>query len=229
MKAMILAAGRGERMRPLTDVLPKPMLEVAGKPLLEHHISKLVAAGITEIVINLAWLGEKIEQYFQQGEKFGAHITYSWERSGALETAGGIIKALPLLSADNEAFLVVNGDIYCDFDFSALPLLADQTQAHFWLVDNPEHHPQGDFLLEGHSLANLDDAKSKASQSYTFSGIGMYKPSFFAEHLNQQVQALAPLMRKAIAQHQVTGQKLPGLWTDVGTPERLAQLNENVR
>lgn len=224
MKAMILAAGRGERMRPLTDTLPKPMLEVSNQPLLEHHIRKLVNVGITDIVINLAWLGEKIEHYFKNGEHFGANIIYSWEQEGPLETAGGIIKALPyLVASQDEPFLVVNGDIYIDYDFTHLPTLTSTQCAHFWLVENPKHNSQGDFLLDGNKVLNIGLPSSYPS--YTFSGVGLYRPSFFNKYLHQTVAPLAPLMKAAVKENKVTGKLLSGLWTDVGTPERLSQLN----
>ncbi len=235
MKAMILAAGRGERMRPLTDNTPKPLLKISGIPLIEHHLRKLAEVGITDIVINLAWLGDKIVEYFQDGSSLGVNICYSWERGGALETAGGIIKALPLLcsssSQDNnsqdEPFLVVNGDIYIDYDYQHLPQLTDSQLAHLWLVENPAHNQQGDFRLVGENVQNL--TQLNASPTYTFSGIGLYRPSFFDEHLTETVVPLAPLLRKAIDKQCVAGTLLSGLWTDVGTPERLKQLDKQLQ
>ncbi len=234
MKAMILAAGRGERMRPLTDNTPKPLLKISGIPLIEHHLRKLAEVGITDIVINLAWLGDKIVEYFQDGSSLGVNIRYSWERGGALETAGGIIKALPLLcsssSQDNnqdEPFLVVNGDIYIDYDYQHLPQLTDSQLAHLWLVENPAHNQQGDFRLVGGNVQNL--TQLNASPTYTFSGIGLYRPSFFDEHLTETVVPLAPLLRKAIDKQCVAGTLLSGLWTDVGTPERLKQLDKQLQ
>lgn len=227
MKAMILAAGRGERMRPLTDVCPKPLLKVNGKPLIEYHIENLIRAGITDIVINHAWLGSKIIEVLGKGERFGANIYYS-EEPKALETAGGIIKALPLLiESDNEPFMVINGDVYSDFDLRQMPVLTAEYQAHLMLVDNPSHNLKGDFSIEQGVLRNPHD---KSAQSYTFSGIALYRPSFFSNQstskAEQPVLPLAPLLRKAADQHDVSASILEGAWTDVGTPERLAFLNQ---
>jgi len=251
MKAMILAAGRGERMRPLTDTLPKPMLAVAGTPLIEHHIVKLASAGITDIVINHAWLGDKIESYLKDGSQWGVSITYSRETQGALETAGGIIKALPLLlntTDDNSPFLVVNGDVYTDFDFTEIPALSVDCLANIWLVKNPEHNIKGDFLLdEGDLNNNLDIADISKSAllnkvhniaakntlgtkctSFTFSGIGLYRPSFFTAQTSKNILPLGPLLREAADNLQLSGKLLTGHWTDVGTPERLNELNRMV-
>lgn len=234
MKAMILAAGRGERMRPLTDHLPKPLLKVAGIPLIEYHIKKLANIGVSDIVINLAWLGECIADYLQNGEKFGVNIQYSWEKNGALETAGGIIKALPKLAEKNEPFLVVNGDIYIDYDFSQLPKLTEQQQAHLWLVDNPAHNLSGDFFLKDGELQNKQQAEMKGETAlqqhcFTFSGIGLYRPSLFQAYLDNKVMPLAPILKAAMEKQQISGEKLSGLWTDVGTPERLQQLNKHIQ
>jgi len=235
MKAMILAAGRGERMRPLTDLTPKPLLKVSGIPLIEHHLRKLALVGITDIVINLAWLGDKIVEHFQDGSSLGVNIRYSWERDGALETAGGIIKALPLLCASkdhvnnnqDEPFLVVNGDIYIDYDYQDLPQLTSSQLAHLWLVKNPEHNQKGDFSLVDNNIQNVTQFNTLST--YTFSGIGLYRPSFFAKHLTETVVPLAPLLREAIDDKCVAGVVLSGLWTDVGTPERLALLNKQLQ
>ncbi|MDG1751019.1 MAG: nucleotidyltransferase family protein [Thalassotalea sp.] len=240
MKAMILAAGRGERMRPLTDHCPKPLLKIAGIPLIEYHITKLAKIGVTDIVINLAWLGESIVEYLQSGEKLGVNIHYSWEKKGALETAGGIIKALPYLTQNNEPFLVVNGDIYIDYDFSTLPLLNENQEAHLWLVKNPPHNLSGDFYLSDGFVMNKSVIEANAENEtadttglikkcFTFSGIGLYKPSLFQKYLNKKVMPLAPILKAAMETQQVTGELLTGLWTDVGTPERLKQLNENIQ
>ena len=228
---MILAAGRGERMRPLTDSCPKPLLKVAGMPLIEHHIRNLVAAGITDIVINLAWLGDKIVNYLQDGQQFGAQISYSRELSGALETAGGIIKALPLLSDSiNSPFLVVNGDIYCDVDFSTLPRLDKEQLAHICLVDNPSHNLKGDFCLLGNKVINPTELTNRAKDnSYTFSGIGLYRPEFFSADLSEKIFPLAPLLRQAADNQQLAGSVLHCNWVDIGTPERLTQLNQFVK
>ncbi|NQZ81618.1 MAG: nucleotidyltransferase family protein [Colwellia sp.] len=228
MKAMILAAGRGERMKPLTDHCPKPMLKVAGIPLIEHHIINLAQAGIKDIVVNHAWLGERIENHLKDGSQWGVTIQYSAERDGALETAGGIIKALPLLSSDNhdEPFLVINGDIFTDFSFNKLPTLADKMLAHLWLVTNPEHNLSGDFTFEDDLVGNKKPNKNKST--YTFSGIGLYRASFFnslRQNNNDDVLALGPLLRKKAELGKISGSLLTSAWTDVGTPERLVQLN----
>jgi len=233
MKAMILAAGRGERMRPLTDHCPKPLLKVNGIPLIEYHIKKLAAAGITDIVINLAWLGQTIVDYLQDGKAFGVNIQYSWEDDIALETAGGIIQALPLLmnkpnGDQQQPFLVVNGDVFCEYDFSQLPVLTPSTLAHLFLVPNPKHNLTGDFCLHSGVVTNLK-MKSE-SASFTYSGIGLYRVAFFQQFEQEKykkVQPLAPLLRVAAENKQITGQLLSGNWTDVGTPLRLQQLNEN--
>lgn len=225
MKAMILAAGRGERMRPLTDHCPKPLLAVDGKPLIEHHIVKLAAIGITDIVINYAWLGDKIRHYLQDGKQWGVNIIYSDESSGALETAGGIKKALPLLG--EAPFLVVNGDIYTDFDFNQLPELSADVDAHLWLVNNPEHNPQGDFALSDGKLVNK--ALENKDKCFTFSGIALYRPQFFHQSsLNTSVQPLAPMLRAAADQQKISATLLDNLWVDVGTPQRLSDLNKSL-
>ena len=224
MKAMILAAGRGERMRPLTDNIPKPLLKVAGKMLIEYHLEKLQAANISEIVINHAWLGDKIEQALGDGSRYGLNITYSAEKE-ALETAGGILNALPLLRGANndaDAFIVINGDIYCDYDFSKLPSSLSNL-AHLVLVNNPQHHPEGDFSLTA-SGAVEQDGQSKQ----TFSGIGVYHPDLFEGYQNGKL-ALAPILREAMAQHMVTGESYQGVWHDIGTPERLNELDLYLR
>lgn len=225
MRAMILAAGRGERMRPLTDTLPKPLIPVAGKPLIQWHIEKLVSVGITDIVINHAWLGARIERALGDGRQWGARIQYSPE-SVALETAGGIATALPLLGA--EPFLVINGDIWCDwspcaaFQISA-SLSNSAQQAWLLLVPNPDHNPAGDFGLTETGQVSLYGSVTH-SVTHTFSGIGVYKPALFAHTPPDQPAKLAPLLRAAIAQQTVLGQLHTGLWIDVGTPERLDTL-----
>ncbi|XQF93109.1 N-acetylmuramate alpha-1-phosphate uridylyltransferase MurU [Pseudoalteromonas espejiana] len=216
MKAMILAAGRGKRMMPLTQSMPKPMLKVATKPLIEHHINNLKAAGITDIVINLAWQGDKIKSYFKNGADFGVNIEYSQEVEGGLETAGGIIQALPLLG---ETFIVINGDVYTDYDVSALTQLhLNSGEAHIVLVENPAHNPDGDF-----ALSHL----APESQKYTFSGISRYHADFF-NGLNEGVCALGPILREKLTQHCISTELYIGQWDDIGTPERLAQLNERI-
>lgn len=217
--AMILAAGRGERMRPLTDTLPKPLLQVHNKALIEYHIEGLVKTGCQRIVINHAWLGDKIVEALGDGKRYGVNLLYSKEFS-ALETAGGIIQALPLLCqrSDEQEFTVVNGDVFTDFDFDDLPPVLTQSDAHLVMVDNPEHNPQGDFSLSDGQLAEGGEAK------FTFSGIARYSRRFFAEQ-TQGIKPLAPMLRHAMQQGCVTGQLHKGQWTDVGTPERLAKLN----
>ncbi|MEE9493004.1 MAG: nucleotidyltransferase family protein [Gammaproteobacteria bacterium] len=213
MKAMILAAGRGKRMRPLTDQTPKPLLDVGGKKLIEYHIQALARAGIHELVINTAWLGEQIQRYLGNGHQYDVSIRYSPESDGALETAGGIARALPLLG--DQAFIVVNGDIWTDFDFSSLQ--PPTGLAQLVLVDNPAHHPEGDFSLQQKQL----EAGGKAR--LTFSGIGVYQPGLF-ENLPAQRYPLGPLLRNAMQRQEVTGIHHTGQWFDIGTVERLAQL-----
>jgi len=226
MRAMILAAGRGERMRPLTDSTPKPLLVAGGQPLIVWHIRALVAAGIQEIVINHAWLGDRIEAALGSGAQFGARIRYSAE-AVPLETAGGIAKALPLLGS--QPFLVVNGDVWCDWDFSAAAaraaeLDADQQQAWLLLVPNPPHHPEGDFHLQADGRVTL-----AASPRLTFAGIGVYHPALFAGIAPAARMQLAPLLVQAMARDAVCGDRHAGMWTDVGTPQRLADLDTWLR
>ena len=221
MKAMILAAGRGERMRPLTDHTPKPLLPVAGKPLIVWHLEKLAAAGFREVIINHAHLGEQIEQTLGNGEKWGLTIHYSPEPPGALETAGGIAKALPLLG--NEPFLVVNGDVWCDLDFTRLQKPAG-SQAHLLLVANPAHHTRGDFSL---NLGQVGLAQG--GDTCTYAGIGIFTPAMFASVPPGQAMKLRPLLDTAIAAGQLSGEFFAGHWVDVGTPERLATLDQELR
>ncbi|MHB1188190.1 N-acetylmuramate alpha-1-phosphate uridylyltransferase MurU [Thiobacillus sp.] len=228
---MILAAGRGERMRPLTDQTPKPLLVVGGKPLIVWHIEHLRAAGFTHIVINHAHLGEQIEAALGNGAALGVSIEYSREAS-ALETAGGIATALPLIESD--VFPVVNGDIYCEFDFSRLAeplarLAAGHDQAHLVLVDNPPHHPQGDFVLDGGRVTNADIPLTQHPARFTFSGIGIYHRALFAHTTPGEKAPLAPLLRFAIDAGRASGEHFAGRWVDVGTPERLQQLDESLR
>jgi len=224
MRAMILAAGRGERMRPLTDHTPKVLLEAGGKPLLQWHVEKLAQVAIEPIVINHAWLGEQIERRLGDGSRFGTRLVYSRERE-ALDTAGGIANALPLLG--DEPFLVINGDVFTDLDFASLrphwhALRAGHLLAHLLLVDNPPHHMAGDFALSG------DRVHSEGEPRLTFSGIGLYHPDLFAAVVPGQPAPLAPLLRTAMTRAAVTGQRYPGLWVDVGTPERLEDLNRRL-
>ena len=216
MKAMILAAGRGERMRPLTDHTPKPLLSAAGKPLIEYTIKQLVSAGFNDIVINHAHLGKQIEEKLGNGNQFGAIIKYSPEGEQGLETAGGIINALHLLGDD--VFLVVNGDIATDFPFAELKDL-NVDLAHLVLVDNPDHNTQGDF-----SLDNDGKVTETGFEKLTFSGIGLYRPELFS-NTPAGSSKLAPLLRRAISDHRVSGQKYEGFWMDIGTPERLQELD----
>lgn len=222
MKTMILAAGRGERMRPLTEHTPKPMLRCGKEPLIGHHLRHLAAAGLSEIVINHAYLGEQIEAGLGDGTDWGVAIRYSPECSGGLETAGGIATALPLLGS--APFLVINGDVYTDFSFSeALVVaqsLAADTLAHLWLVPNPAHNPNGDFHLD--AVGKIHSEHDQAPR-YTFSGIGIYRPELFVNTSAHKPAKLAPLLRKAMREGRVTGALFEGVWLDVGTPERLEQ------
>ena len=223
MKAMILAAGRGERMRPLTDTTPKPLLVVGGKYLILWTIFRLRQAGITEMVVNISHLAEQIEAVLGDGAAHGVRIRYSFERE-ALETAGGIAWALPLL--DEQPFVVVNSDVYSDYDFSSLceraQSLTAADPAHLVLVDNPAHHPQGDFALYGGVVTT-------AGARFTFSGIGAYHPALFADIARGTKARLAAQLTKPIADARVTGEHYPGEWNDVGTPQRLAELDARLR
>lgn len=221
MKAMILAAGRGVRMRPLTDTTPKSLLAVAGKPLIVWLLEKLARAGFTEAVINHAHLGHMIEAALGDGSRFGVSIRYSPERD-ALETAGGIALALPLLGT--EPFLAINADIYSDYDFAALAgLQLEDRLAHLVLVDNPPQHPRGDFALEAGRV------REGGRPMLTFSGIGVYAPRLFGGIPASAKVPLAPLLRKAIAADRVSGEHYRGRWHDIGTAERLAALNAELR
>lgn len=228
---MILAAGRGERMRPLTDTLPKPLLEVGGKPLIVWHIERLARAGITRIVINHAWLGHKFPEILGDGSQFGVHIEYSAEGPGGLETAGGIANALPLLG--DKPFLVMNGDIWCDWNpceaMQYLALLQEQ-QRSAWLlmVSNPPHHPEGDFYLHN-GILSAEEPTETAFTKLTFAGIGIYHPQLFTGIAPQTFAKLAPLLRKAMQSQLVSGTYYQGQWTDVGTPERLSWLDSKLR
>ncbi|MPT59303.1 MAG: nucleotidyltransferase family protein [Alcaligenaceae bacterium] len=220
MRAMILAAGRGERMRPLTDRLPKPLLSVGGKPLIVWHLQRLAAAGIRDIVINHAWLGHEIERALGDGGEYGVRIRYSAEAS-ALETAGGIAQALPLLG--DTPFLVVNGDVWCDWDPGQAPGLGRTLPpggAWLLLVDNPVQHPAGDFHLAADGLVH-----AQGEPRLTFAGIGVYHPSLFADVVRGTAAPLAPLLRQAMARGLARGARHEGRWTDVGTPQRLADLD----
>lgn len=216
---MILAAGRGERMRPLTDATPKPLLEVGGKPLIVWHLERLAAAGLRRVVINHAHLGQQIEHALGDGRRWGLQIVYSAEGEGrALETGGGILHALPLLGT--APFLVVNGDVWCDVDPARLGLETGLL-AHLVLVDNPAHHPGGDFHLDQGRL--FADRQPRL----TFSGIGVYTPALF-DGCEPGAFPLAPLLRDAMARGRVGGEHHRGRWIDVGTPERLAELDRSL-
>jgi MurNAc alpha-1-phosphate uridylyltransferase len=219
MKAMILAAGEGSRMRPLTNHTPKPLLKVGGKSLIVWQIEKLKQAGFTEIIINIAWLAEQIPAALGDGSQWGVTLYYSNEQhEGALETAGGIVKALPLLG--EQPFLVVNADVWCEFDYSSLQLQA-QDLGHLVMVNNPSHHPMGDFTLKQQRLYKTGTPR------YTFSGIGLYHPRLFSQ-LSYGRQALAPLLHQAIDRQQLSGELYQGDWRDIGTPQRLQQLDKKL-
>ncbi len=226
MKAMLLAAGRGERMGALTASTPKPLLEIAGKPLLVHHIERLRDAGFTELVVNTSYLGEQIREFLGDGTRWQVNIRCTDEPE-RLETAGGIVNALPLLR--DEPFLVVNSDVWCDYPLASLRKTFDSL-AHLVLVNNPEHNPEGDFVLEADSRLVRDLVHDKASgtgqqaqDALTFSGLSVLSPALFADTAPGK-QPLAPLLRAAMAKGQVSGEHYQGTWIDVGTPDRLAQV-----
>lgn len=215
MKVMILAAGRGERMGALTKTCPKPLLKVAGRALIEHHLVTLKRQGFTEFVINVAYLGEQIKAALGNGEQWGVHIEYSDEGEQALETGGGIFKALPLLG--KAPFLVVNADVWTDFPFASLRTKVDKG-IHLVLVNNPEHNKNGDFCIQD-GVVRLAD-----KERYTYSGLGVFNPDVFKQH-SSGVFPLAPMIRQLITKDQVSGELYGGEWVDVGTPDRLADLN----
>jgi MurNAc alpha-1-phosphate uridylyltransferase len=215
MKAMILAAGRGQRMRPLTDSIPKALLQVGGRPLIEYHIEALAAAGIREIVVNLAWLGGQLADYLGDGERYGISIAYSNEGTSALETGGGIFRALKLLG--DQPFWVVNSDVHTEYAFR-LPGLQAGMLAHLVLIPNPAHNPAGDFALDQGRVRNSGDP------AYTYSGIGLFSPALFAGQ-SDGIFPLAPLLRLAADNEQLSGELYTGRWADVGTPERLAAVD----
>ncbi len=225
MRAMILAAGRGERMRPLTDSRPKPLLQVGGRALIAWHLRRLAAAGIRDIVINHAWLGSQIEAALGDGHDWGVRIAYSPEPH-ALETAAGIARVLPFFQ--DRPFLVVNGDVWCDWDVRQAAALADrldtQTLAWLLLVDNPPHHPAGDFALTPEGRVALG-----GGHTLTFSGIGLYHPAMFTGVPVDRPTPLGPLLRNMIAEGRVAGARHGGHWVDVGTPERLRALDDWLR
>lgn len=223
MKAMILAAGLGKRMRPLTLETPKPLLTAGGKALIEHHLENLAAVGVQQVVINHAWLGHKIEAALGSGERWGLQIQYSAEGE-PLETGGGIWRALPLLALrDDERLLVINGDVYSDLslcDLLSAPL-SESCLAHLVMVDNPEWHPQGDFLLQENGQLSGTDGRA-----LTFAGISLLHRKLFPQQVDVEAFPLAPLLRQAIEQGRASGYWHRGIWSDVGTPARLAELNQ---
>ena len=220
MKAMILAAGRGERMRPLTDHTPKPLLMAGSKRLIEYHLFNLAKAGFKDVVINVAWLGQKIIDTIGKGEKYNLNIVYSNEGEQALETGGGIYNALPLLG--DEPFLVINGDVWTDYSFKKLRDFSLQDKAHLILVNNPEHNPDGDFSIFNNRLIE------NASEKYTFSGIGIYSADFFKGHNNGKFP-LAPMIRQYISENKISGELFSGRWMDIGTQQRLDDLIQLVK
>jgi MurNAc alpha-1-phosphate uridylyltransferase len=239
MNALIFAAGLGERMRPLTDRTPKPLLDVAGKPLIVWHLEKLAALGVRNVVVNTSWLADQFPLALGDGSRWGLRIRYSFEGATPLETGGGMWNALPLLDgAPNEPFIAVNGDIWTDFDFDGLPL-DPSGDAHLVLVDNPAHHPAGDFALD-EDLVRSDGPVHGGSPRLTFSGIGVYRPALLdrwrtivgdipGARATPPRFKLAPLLRAAMADERVTGEHHRGGWTDVGTPQRLAELDARLR
>lgn len=229
MKAMILAAGRGERMRPLTDHTPKPLLPAGGKPLIVWHLEKLAAVGCREVVINHAHLGAQIEATLGDGAAWGLQIRYSAEPPGALETAGGIAKALPLLG--DAPFLVVNGDVWCDLDFGQFLRSTVKTGqkcpeggARLLFVANPAHHTGGDFSLDGEHVV-----PAQGGETLTYAGIGIYSPTMFRDVAPDRPMKLRPLLDTAIAAGKLLGERHTGRWVDVGTPQRLAELDAELR
>ncbi len=220
MDVMILAAGRGERMRPLTDTLPKPLLPVGDYPLIEHHIRKLAKAGFVKCLVNVSWLPELILEYLGNGSRFGIEIRYSLEAGGALGTAGGIVHALD--SIEGHELLVVNGDIFTDIDFTKLALPRDSA-AHLVLVDNPPHHPKGDFCLEG---GRIEGIGKNSNPAYTYSGIGIYRKEIFETLPVCRKIDLKSVMDGLVEQQAMTGEYTRSMWIDVGDPDRLRQARE---
>jgi len=217
---MLLAAGRGERLRPITDTVPKPLVAVAGKPLIVYHLEALAGAGIRDVVINLSWLGEKIRAALGDGSRYGVRISYSEEGPVPLETGGGIHRALPLLGPD--PFLVVNADVWTDVDFSRVLTLEEGVEARLLLAPNPPHHPRGDFGLEG------DFVVEREADRFTYTGLGVYRPELFAGCAPGRFPLL-PLLKRAIAARRLRGEVYRGEWLDIGSPERLAWLDARER
>ncbi|NBB92544.1 MAG: NTP transferase domain-containing protein [Gammaproteobacteria bacterium] len=218
MRAMILAAGRGERLKPLTDHKPKPLIEVGGKSLIARHLERLADSGFEEVVINLGWLGERIVDHLGQGEAFGLHIQYSQEPPGALETAGGIVHALSLLG--DAPFLAVSADVLTDYPFERAMQCEVTGAAHLVLVDNPAHHPGGDFALDSGRV------RREGADCLTFSGIAVFDPALFAG-LSPGRRALRPVLEQAILEGRVAGEHYSGRWADIGTPQRLAEAQQS--
>jgi MurNAc alpha-1-phosphate uridylyltransferase len=231
MRALILAAGRGERMRPLTLARPKPLLDVGGRALIEHHLANLAAAGFTGAVINLSWLGEQIATAVGDGSRYGLQVAYSREGAEPLETGGGIFRALPLLQRrPGEPFLVLNGDVWMDYPYAVLRErfangLPDRDVAHVVLVPNPAHNPAGDFVLEN---SRMVEPVADSAARYTFSGLGVYHAGLFAG-CTDGIFRLAPLLRAAARAGRVSAEFYAGDWLDIGTPERLAALDARLR
>jgi N-acetyl-alpha-D-muramate 1-phosphate uridylyltransferase len=217
---MLLAAGRGERLRPITESLPKPLVEVAGKPLIVYHLEALARAGVSDVVINLSWLGEKIRAALGDGAAYGVRITYSEEGPIPLETGGGIHRALPLLGPG--PFLVVNSDVWTDMDFGRVLTLEEDAHARLLLAPNPPHHPRGDFGLE------TDFVVERESDRFTYTGIGVYRPELF-EGCPPGKFPLLPLLQRAIAARRLRGEVYRGEWLDIGSPDRLAWLDARER
>ena len=221
MKTMILAAGRGERMRPLTLRRPKPLLEAGGRALIEHHLHALAAAGFESVVINVSWLGDQVQAFVGDGSRYGLAVRFSDEGPEPLETGGGIFRALPLLGAG--PFAVINGDVWTDYPPDSFRnALEPGDLAHLVLVPNPAHNPRGDFALEGGRI------QSEGPVRYTFSGLGVYRPELF-DVCSDGIFRLAPLLRRAAGEGRVSGELYPGTWLDIGTPERLAALDQYLR
>ncbi len=225
MKAMILAAGRGMRMRPLTDHTHKGLLKVAGVPMLEQHVKHLSNIGIKDIVINVSYLAEQIQTFLGTGQQYGVKIRYSIEEM-PLEVGGGIIKALPLLGVD--PFITINCDVWTDFPLQSLAEKLRNHDGHIVLVNNPEHRQQGDFHLNNEKVELLNLTKSPKN-NYTFSGIAIYHPRIFADFSHDCLQPMLPILKKAIQTKRLSGEYYQGMWNDIGTPERLAAINENTR
>jgi N-acetyl-alpha-D-muramate 1-phosphate uridylyltransferase len=220
MKAMVLAAGRGERMRPITDRIPKPLVPVAGKPLIVYHLEALARAGVRDVVINLAYRGAQIRDALEDGSRYGVRISYSDEGPEPIETGGGIFKALPLLGT--QPFIVVNGDVWTDFDVATLPSLDEGAHARLVMVPNPPHVARGDFALDGDYVIERD------TDRFTYSGIGVFSPELFHDCQPGKFP-LRPLLSRAIAARKLRGQVYRGVWLDIGTPERLAELEASLR